>query len=476
MSPRPVFVIAVPLDEPCADLLAGHGDADVHRLDVVAPGKLLVGLERLRATHAVLSTAQFDALRLHPAFALADLDTLGKIYLVGDAPLPVVAGFDVQRLATTRRDPALAVDGEIVAADTDKRLAGADYTAGRIATEALSVAALHSMLDGLRRAGAFIDADDVLNATDLLERVRADPHQRTLLRRWLRVLTAEGLLRHHEGRFRLASGHATEATPDWDHVQRLWLAAGDTAHTLRFARDAASALPELIDGSLKAVHLLFPQGDLALAHALYRESIAARYQHAAVASCLSRIAQSRQGARLRILEAGGGTGATTDQAWPALRDHDVDYLFTDVSRFFLQQVEARHPGLRTGLYDIDRSPAGQGHAVGSIDVIVAGGVLNAARNTDASLRWLASLLAPGGWLVLSEPTIEEYWVMASQAFMLAEPDDERAASQSTFLSHAQWLDALAGAGLQTLVDLPPPGHALASLGHRVFATQVAPTP
>lgn len=469
-----ILVIAASPDAACDDVLARHPGADVHRLDVAAAGKLLVGLERLRATHAVLTAAQLDALQKHPAFDLADLDALDTVYLVGDPATPNDAAprFAVEVLSTPA--PTRDLSNDAVAHDAERLLAGTDYAAGIAAAEALSHAALRSMLDGLVRAGAFQRPGEALTANEVLERVNAHATQRNLLRRWLRVLTAEGLLRREGDTYRVpAESAAGEMAPDWSQVEHLWRAAGDTTQTLGFARDASAELPALIDGRTQAVHLLFPEGDTRLARAVYRESVAARYQHAAVATCVAQIARRRGGQRLRVLEVGGGTGATTDRVLPLLDGYDVDYLFTDVSRFFTQQVAQHHPGLRTSLYDIDRSADDQGHVPGSFDVVVAGGVLNAARDTDASLRWLASLLADDGWLVISEPTREEYWVMASQAFMLAEPDDERAASQSTFLSHAQWLDALRGAGLEPVVDLPHPDHPLSPLGHRVFAARPA---
>ncbi|ROO60467.1 hypothetical protein EDC02_2347 [Micromonospora sp. Llam0] len=101
-------------------------------------------------------------------------------------------------------------------------------------------------------------------------------------------------------------------------------------------------------------------------------------------------------------------------------------------------------------------------------MIVAGGSLNAAADTDATIGHLVRLLSPGGWLVITEPTTEQHWVLASQAFMLAEPRNRRT---GTFLSHEQWMDVLTEAGLRPVVDLPEPGHPLDPLGHRILVAQ-----
>ncbi|WP_256671061.1 class I SAM-dependent methyltransferase, partial [Pseudomonas sp. FSL R10-0765] len=69
---------------------------------------------------------------------------------------------------------------------------------------------------------------------------------------------------------------------------------------------------------------------------------------------------------------------------------------------------------RHGVFDIDRALLEQGYVSQSWDLIVAGGVLNAARDTEQTLSTLHALLKPGGWLVFSEPTREEFWVGSPQ--------------------------------------------------------------
>lgn len=482
-------LVAAPWHDTVVDAVLGVWSvgACVHHVDDATPVRLLAMLQRLGIDHALLTAAQWAGMEAHPAFGLTDLDRLRHTVIVDDAAPGVgstgkdIVGIHAKaspRIVPPWDDASLQHD---VATATEASLADVDIAAGIAATRLLSQTALRAMLHGLRQCGVFKSPQLTYETDDVLRRIRADPHHRALVRRWLRVLSDEGLLIRNGSTYRLspAAADVDDATmhAGWDDVERHWLAAGETVLTIAFARESAAKIPALIAGEVQAVHLLFPEGRLDLARSLYRESLSARYQHRAVAACVQAIAK-RSPSRLRVLEVGGGTGATTDQVLPALSECDVDYLFTDVSRFFTAEAGKRYaaPRCRTGLYDIDRSPREQGHATSRFDVIVAGGVLNAARNTDQSLRWLAGLLAPGGWLVLSEPTAEEYWVMASQAFMLAEPDDERADTQATFLSWPQWRQALHAAGLQCVVDLPPANHPVATLGHRVFAVRAATQP
>ncbi|WP_437587936.1 methyltransferase [Sorangium sp. So ce1000] len=361
----------------------------------------------------------------------------------------------------------------------DAEFAGTDLNRAIAAVERLGQTALLSMLNALSRSGLFTDAAAAHTVDEVLARARVAASHRPLIRRWLRVLTEEKLLRR-DGDLLSAARPVCDYSDAalaraWEELRGEWLATVRATGTIDYALRNAERLPDLISGAVQAVHLLFPEGRTDLARALYRESIAARYQHRAVSNLVSRIAKEWPGRRpIRLLEVGAGTGATSDSLLPELSGVGVDYLYTDVSRYFLDQAAPRlveHPSVRFGLYDINVAPRDQGFAPSSFDVIIGGGVLNAARNTDASVRWLNELLGPGGWLVLTEPTVEEFWVMASQAFMLDDASDGRAETEATFLSLPQWNAVLDGAGLQRVLGLPGDGHPLERLGHRVFAAR-----
>ncbi|MGO1068878.1 methyltransferase [Lysobacter sp. CA199] len=507
-------------------LAAWQIGACVHIAAQTSTAKTLTWLERSGADHVAAPAAVWGALLAHPALALSDLSRLRRCLcenpsaeereqlrkqlgceLVALAETSMGAEHIAQITEALRAHAHLADAAAVVCADAttvayvvpgprestaavpptdlqeqsaiavDTALAGTDAAGAVAATEALSRTALYSMLGALQRCGLFADTQQTHDAKTVLSRARVASAHRRLIRRWLKVLHEQGLLHCDDGHYRLADSAPdcsdTAMRAAWDSVERDWRANAEASGTIDYARRNAERLPQLIAGELNAVHLLFPEGRSDLARALYRESIAARYQHKSVAALVTMLAR-RSERPLRLLEVGAGTGATSETVLPALRDLPVDYLYTDVSRYFIEQAATRlhdYPRLRFGLYDIDRPGREQGYASNRFDVIVAGGVLNAARNTDASLRWLGELLRPGGWLLLTEPTVEEFWVMASQALMLVDADDDRADSQATFLSWTQWRQALDQAGFERKVDLPPPGHALERLGHRVFAAQ-----
>jgi hypothetical protein len=86
--------------------------------------------------------------------------------------------------------------------------------------------------------------------------------------------------------------------------------------------------------------------------------------------------------RMRILEIGAGTGATTAVALELLQEPGgvqafASYTFTDVSHGFLKSAEDRFQGFRNISYsilDISKDPQGQGFEPASFDIIIAANV------------------------------------------------------------------------------------------------------
>ncbi|WP_051791531.1 class I SAM-dependent methyltransferase [Amycolatopsis jejuensis] len=439
-----------------------RGNPDAH------PAKVLAQLEKEAVTTAVLSPSLARTIPFTPAAALTDLSALTKVVCQG--PLteteraawrdlgqePVVLEQDRDLVADATR----AAETEIAALDAELA-----------ATVAVGRVALLSMLNAFHRVGCFAKPGDRHPFAEIVAATQPLARYRPLLDRWLVTLCREGLLHEDAGALRVTVApeeyRALEAR--WDEVRRAWSKAFGTTGTVDYAQSCATRLPELLRGTCDPVSLLFPQGRPDAARAVYREGLTARYQHRAVAAMIAGLAD----APLRVLEAGAGTGATTEAVLAALAGRPVTYVFTDVSRYFLDQARAEFgTRLEYGLLDFDAEPEGQGYRPGSFDVVVAGGALNAATDTAASVARLVRLLAPGGWLLLTEPTAEEHWVLISQAFLLTGPHDARAEAGATFLTLPQWNAVLDGAGVVRRLELPPPGHPLETLGHRVFGAQL----
>lgn len=149
---------------------------------------------------------------------------------------------------------------------------------------------------------------------------------------------------------------------------------------------------------------------------------------------------------IRILEIGAGTGATSQVIFRELTQSDqVEYVFTDIGNSFVQQAKRKYssvyPFVKCELLNIEENVEKQGFQNGSFDLVLATNVLHATKDMNNTISNIASLLMPGGQVVINELTsvttfttctfglLEGWWLSA---------DKERRMPFSPLLSKAQW--------------------------------------
>jgi glutamate-1-semialdehyde-2,1-aminomutase len=192
-------------------------------------------------------------------------------------------------------------------------------------------------------------------------------------------------------------------------------AAGEDESTLALLRRCRVALPNALRGRIGGTEALFADGGMALVAGVYTGAPGARPVHARLREAFAQRIRTRAaaGRPLRVLEIGAGTGGTTRELLPLLEGRDCAYTFTDVSPAFLQQAERAfgdRPGMRFALLDIERPPQEQGFFEGDYDIVVAANVIHATREIRESLDRIASLLAPGGAMLLVECAVRHAWL------------------------------------------------------------------
>lgn len=432
--------------------------------------------------------------RIELAEIEAALDTFpavarGAAIAVGESPLQrrVVAFAESSRQPEPARDKgaAAALTAAASAAGEDV-LAGVEEGAYSAYTRGLDEVALTAMITALRQCGLFGEPASAHSLTEILAAGAIAPRHHRLVRRWLIALQQNGLLaKDQAGRYQLSRPVGESALADgWHRVDELLPAGGAEAELVRYFQASTDHLAALLHGTQDPVRLLFPEGKLETSANLYEDALFNRWANRAAAAAVRHIAEHRPGrAPLRILEIGAGGGGTTASVVAALSGCAVDYMFTDLSQFFLNQARERfrdYSWMRYGVLDMDECYLQQGFAPNSFDVIVAGDMLHATRHVPNALRRISELLAPGGWLVLLEMTRDHYQIMTSLELLVrldettAEFEDERRDRDQTFLSPEQWLRLLPEAGGATRLCLPEARSGdglMAQLGMRVLAAQ-----
>ncbi|KFF42854.1 pyochelin synthetase [Pseudomonas sp. BRG-100] len=338
----------------------------------------------------------------------------------------------------------------------------------------LSGAALSSMLDVMLKANLFSGAWAEPDAPTILQALQAQPRHHWLVRRWLAALCDAGLLHGEQSRYRLLDSAPNPALA-WGRVEQA-VASGLCSQTLLdYQLNHVGQLQKLLRGEVNPFDLLFPQGEQDLALQLYGGDAVSRYNNHSIAALINRLATHHDGdGPLRILEIGAGTGATSAPVISLLDGLEVDYLFTDMTAFFLPAARQRfadHAWVRYGVLDIDQPIRPQGLASNSVDIVLCAGMLNSVKDIDNALGQITELLSPGGWLVFSEPTGEWPPILLTQGFMMTPSGGDHDQGRSGLCSADTWRERIQAFGGESLPALPHADHPLAALGMQVFAAR-----
>ncbi|WP_125591542.1 type I polyketide synthase [Amycolatopsis balhimycina] len=179
-------------------------------------------------------------------------------------------------------------------------------------------------------------------------------------------------------------------------------------------RNCAGLLPRFFDGSLDGENILFGGSGPDLLRTYYQRSFLLNRLNTALAGVLASLASAQSPRPLKVLEVGGGTGASTEGVLAALDElgASADYTFTDLSEGLTRLAGERfghRPGFRTATADLDSDESvaalGDGY-----DVVVAVDVIHATRDVGRTLDRLAGRLAPHGTLLLVEDLKALAWV------------------------------------------------------------------
>ncbi|QLG95456.1 amino acid adenylation domain-containing protein [Pseudomonas yamanorum] len=394
-----------------------------------------------------------------------------------DSAISLMSGDLLSFVTATRVEPEPLPGAPLLTAVTryaDSQVGNFDAQQVRDYQADLSAAALSSMLEVMLKAKLFSGELAEPDALAILQALQAEPRHHWLVRRWLGALCEAGLLHLEQSRYRLLQPAQSPAIA-WGRVEQA-VASGLCSQTLfDYQLNHVWQLPQLLRGEVNPFDLLFPQGQQDLALQLYGGDAVSRYNNHSIAALINRLATHHDGdGPLRILEIGAGTGATSQQVISLLDGLEVDYLFTDMTAFFLpaaKQRFAEHAWVRYGVLDIDQGIRPQGLASNSVDIVLCAGMLNSVQDIDNALGQITELLSPGGWLVFSEPTGEWPPILLTQGFMMTPVKGDHDHGRSGLRSAEVWQARVKALGGECLPALPAAEHPLAALGMQVFAAR-----
>ena len=200
---------------------------------------------------------------------------------------------------------------------------------------------------------------------------------------------------------------------EWNKRKAGWLANVDLSAELNLLEVCLRSLPDIISGRRKATDVLFPQSSISLVEPIYKNNWISNYFNRVLADRVAAYVSARVelngNDKIRILEVGAGTGATSVEVIDRLAEWHrsiAEYKFSDVSKAFFEHARKK-AGLDAAfvqyqVIDVERSFPDQSVEVGGYDIVIASNVLHATKDVRATLRHLKAAAKRGGILILNE--------------------------------------------------------------------------
>lgn len=307
---------------------------------------------------------------------------------------------------------------------------------------------------------------------ELIERMQIKKDYYAIICRWIKSLCINNYIRGEGVKLYF------DSEMSYAELEHIWKMGKNSWKRCRLGKDTtyqyfeknALQLQEIMKGQINPTLLLFPEGQMYIADDLYSGTPISIYYNKIISDYIRAYCETNR--KCKILELGGGTAATTKGVIEALQDCDVEkYTFSDISDFFLnhaRKIFHEIPYMDYLRLDIDSDFDEEAHLEDSIDIVLAVGVLNNARDIELTLKCIRRSLKENGRAIIVEAIGESVQMLISQAFMMEAAIDERAQQNNTFLSLEQWYTLFQKAGFTVTECLPAIDSELTVYNQKIF--------
>lgn len=184
----------------------------------------------------------------------------------------------------------------------------------------------------------------------------------------------------------------------------------DIEDFLRLFEYASSHYEEILSGKVTATSVIFNDNYSDFENDIYTDEVVCRLTAANVIDKMIRA--KKKGRKLRILEVGGGSGRLLKQILPIVDVPDVEYYFTDVSKYFVSQMQMKADTkyIKYREFDILKTAKEQGIEDNSFDLVVALNVMHVSEQTEDGIRNIKSILKKNGVCMIIELSKDAPWL------------------------------------------------------------------
>lgn len=333
--------------------------------------------------------------------------------------------------------------------------------------------ALISVLHGLIKVGCLYNG---CTLEEIINSEKVAPKYRWLLSRWVKVLEEKGyILKTEDEKYSIVKCYSDEEYSYlMNDVFENWVEEYGDINLMSYIKDNAVQLQGILEGNIDPVGVLYPEGSTKYTEALYVTSSVAKIINNYYCHFILEYIKNNSDRKIRILEIGAGTAATAKPIIQALGDTDYEYYFTDITKYFFPAAknffkDNHRVVLRQ--FNVDEDYKKQGFQPNYFDIVIGAYVLENVKDIKKSINIIKELVAPQGYLLFSEPVRNEPWILASQALMMTEPEDD-IRKDTFFIPPSGWIDVLDTCDITSSTNtFPEEESSLYNLGAVLFIKQ-----
>lgn len=352
-----------------------------------------------------------------------------------------------------------------------------DWTKVRQAVDSRNTAAAYSLLYGLQEMGILLKSEPA-TVKELLKVSVIPDKYKWLVLPWIKVLADYGLIQKKSDDVIVANENADwkRKEDNWNKAFNRWYEKLGNISILEYIKTNADEFANIMSGKTDPINLLYPEeGSDKYTKALYVENSATKYINSSICRIIKTIQKREPKKKIKILEIGAGTGATTEWILNALKGSQFEYYFTDISKYFFPNAVKRFgkdKNITIKKLDLNEDFISQGFCPNSYDVIVGAYVLNNVKDIIKTVDKLKELIRAEGYLIFSETILPEPWLLVSQALMMTQPED-MLRDGKVFISKDSWCGVLkeSDGKAENILSIPETNELISLLGAGLFVKQ-----
>ena len=299
-----------------------------------------------------------------------------------------------------------------------------------------------SILRGLEKVGCF---EKYRTYKEMIEKSQIAKKYQWLLSRWLIALEENGYIKKYNDEYFITYRYSEEEHDIMaKNIFENWVEEYGDINLMNYIQENGKQISEILKEKVDPVGILYPEGSNKYTKALYVTSSVAKVINQYYCSFISEYTKRNTGRKIRILEIGAGTAATALPIIDTLKNTDYEYYFTDITKYFLPRAKKlfeNNNRVIISQFNVDEDYTKQGLQPNYFDIIIGAYVLENVKDIRKSISLIKDLAAPHGYLLFSEPIRNEPWILASQALMMTEPEDELR-NNTFFVSPGCWKEIL----------------------------------